>query len=61
MTFKALGAEYHRKSKEKPSKKIKVLTCLVKFLEFAENGGEVEQWRFLVFLIKEAREQNPEF
>ncbi len=61
VTFKALGAEYHRKVKEKPQNQMKILACLVRFLEYAENGGDVEQWMFLQFILQKVKEIDAEF
>jgi hypothetical protein len=41
-TFKALGAEFHRKAKKKPQNKVKMVNALIQFLECAENGGDLE-------------------
>jgi hypothetical protein len=56
--MKSLCAEYHRKVKTKPQNKIKMLICLVKYLEYTEQGGESEQWNFLIALLKDQM-QNP--
>ena len=61
VTFKALGAEYHRKVRDKPDNQIKIIACLVRFLEYAENGGEAEQWMFLQFILQKIKEYDPEF
>ena len=61
-TFKALGAEYNRKIKEKPLKNIlKMLTSLITYLEYAEECGALNQWTFLVLLVKKVQDTDQGF
>ena len=55
--MKTLCSEYNRKAKRKPQNKVKMLNCLMKFLEYTDNGGALEQWKFLVALLKDTKEQ----
>eukprot|EP00347_Sterkiella_histriomuscorum_P002852 403366550 len=54
-TMKTLCIEYRRKIKDKPENLLNMLDTLVTYLEYAEKGGETEQWEFLVSLLNKAQ------
>ena len=56
ITFKALGTALHKKVREKPDNMSKILGALVRHIEYSLDGGEFEQWMFLLFVIGKVRD-----
>jgi len=56
ITFKALGSALHKKVREKPENMSKILAALVRFLEYAQDGGALEQWLFLQFVLSKVKD-----
>ncbi|CDW72460.1 UNKNOWN [Stylonychia lemnae] len=47
VTMKTLCRQYSKKMKEKPANILQMFSVLIKYLEYKDDGGHLEQWHFL--------------